>query len=274
LGEVAVDTATHMITHIQAFTADKRDSECLPAVLLHTRDNLLESGITLEEVVADTGFSSGTALRALQAMKIKGYIPNRAQFVYEREGFSYHPDGDYYTCPNNKKLVYTGTYIDGKYYNKHYALTKKDCDTCPFRIGCPALGKGRGAKIKDTIDRPYYERMHVRMQSKKAKILMKKRQSTVEPVIGTLVNYLGIKRVNVRGLAQANKCLIMAAVAYNLKKMLNKGTDYIQRKQQEMMKMQKRVLNTFDRIAKPYTLNFIDQTFLPSVGLNMLLTDL
>lgn len=99
LGEVAVDTATPMITHIQAFTADKRDSECLPAVLLHTRDNLLENGITLEEVVADTGFSSGTALRALQAMKIKGYIPNRAQFVYQREGFSYHPEGDYYTSP-------------------------------------------------------------------------------------------------------------------------------------------------------------------------------
>ncbi|MFD2960636.1 transposase, partial [Olivibacter jilunii] len=60
----------------------------------------------------------------------------------------------------------------------------------------------------------------LRMQTRKAKILMKKRQSTVEPVIGTLVNYLGMKRVNTKGLAQANKCLTMAAIAYNLKKML------------------------------------------------------
>ncbi len=54
----------------------------------------------------------------------------------------------------------------------------------------------------------------------KAKRLMKVRQSTVEPVIGTLVNYLGIKRVNSKGLEQANKCLTMAAIAYNLKKIL------------------------------------------------------
>jgi len=58
------------------------------------------------------------------------------------------------------------------------------------------------------------------MQSRKAKRLMKERQSTVEPVIGTLVNYLGMKRVNTKGLTQANKCMTMAAVAYNLKKLL------------------------------------------------------
>ena len=62
------------------------------------------------------------------------------------------------------------------------------------------------------------------MQTKKAKRLMKKRQSTVEPVIGTLVNFLGIKRVNTKGLAQANKCLTIAAVAYNLKKLLKHNT--------------------------------------------------
>jgi len=58
------------------------------------------------------------------------------------------------------------------------------------------------------------------MQSRKAKILMKKRQSTVEPVIGTLVNYLGLKRVNTKGIQQVNKCITMAAIAYNLKKLI------------------------------------------------------
>ncbi len=36
---------------------------------------------------------------------------------------------------------------------------------------------------------------------------MKKRQSTVEPVIGTLINYQGMKKVHTKGLKQANKCL-------------------------------------------------------------------
>ena len=37
---------------------------------------------------------------------------------------------------------------------------------------------------------------------------------------GTLVNYLGMRRVNTRGIQQANKCMLMAAVAYNLKKLM------------------------------------------------------
>jgi len=50
--------------------------------------------------------------------------------------------------------------------------------------------------------------------------MKKLRQSTVEPVLGTLINFLGMKRINTRGIKLANKCMIMAAVAYNLKKMM------------------------------------------------------
>lgn len=49
---------------------------------------------------------------------------------------------------------------------------------------------------------------------------MKVRKKTVEPVLGTLVNFLGMKKVNTIGIEQANKCVVMAAVAYNIKKLL------------------------------------------------------
>jgi hypothetical protein len=58
------------------------------------------------------------------------------------------------------------------------------------------------------------------MQTSYAKHLRKKRSSTVEPVIGTLVNFFAMWRVNTRGIQQANKCVVMAAIAYNLKKMM------------------------------------------------------
>jgi hypothetical protein len=219
LGEVSVDTASHMITHIQAFTADKRDSQCLPAVIENVIENLGENGLLVEEVVADTGFSSGEALKSLEENKITGYIPNRPQFVYERPGFIYNSEGDYYTCPNNKRLTYRGVYKDGDFFNKHYRANLKQCNACPLKDTC-AAHTSKKTLIKETVDRPYYEEMHLRMQSRKAKRLMKERQSTVEPVIGTLVNYLGMRRVNTKGLLQANKCLTMAAVAYNLKKLL------------------------------------------------------
>ena len=221
LGQVSVDTSSHTITHIQAFTADKRDSECLSAMLLRTKNNLLENQLQLQEIIADKGYSSAGALKALEANRITGYIPNRGQFNYERKGFTYHAEGDYYECIQGIKVPYMGTYLVAGYWMKEYMTTWKNCARCPIKEECFAYkAKQKRVAIKETIEKPYYDRMHVRMETRKAKRLMKLRQSTVEPVIGTLVNYLGIKKVNVKGLDQANKCLTMAAVAYNLKKML------------------------------------------------------
>ena len=70
--------------------------------------------------------------------------------------------------------------------------------------------------------------MHVKLQTQKAKRMKKLRSSTVEPVLGTLVNYLGMRRVNTRGIEQANKCMLMAAIAYNLKKLLKFTTRKVQ----------------------------------------------
>ena len=47
------------------------------------------------------------------------------------------------------------------------------------------------------------------------------RQSTVEPVLGTLINFMGIRRIWTRGIKGANKFMLGAAIAYNLKKWLN-----------------------------------------------------
>jgi Transposase DDE domain len=50
--------------------------------------------------------------------------------------------------------------------------------------------------------------------------MRKLRQTTVEPVPGTLINFFGLKRMNTRGVRLASKCMIMVAIAYNLKKLL------------------------------------------------------
>src|SRR5690554_6886485 len=43
---------------------------------------------------------------------------------------------------------------------------------------------------------------------------------TVEPVLGTLINHHNMKRINSRGMKQAHKHVLMAALTYNLKKYL------------------------------------------------------
>jgi len=50
--------------------------------------------------------------------------------------------------------------------------------------------------------------------------IVDERSSTVEPILGTLINHHNMKRINARGLPQANKHILMAALTYNLKKLL------------------------------------------------------
>jgi hypothetical protein len=47
-----------------------------------------------------------------------------------------------------------------------------------------------------------------------------KRQSTVEPVFGTLTQFMGLRKINTTGIQQANKVMHLSAMAYNLKKYL------------------------------------------------------
>ena len=101
---------------------------------------------------------------------------------------------------------------------KEYRTSRTDCGPCPFRSSC--IGKSPEKKIVDTLDKPYYDKMHERLKGSYAKKMKKLRQSTVEPVLGTLINFLAMKRVNTRGIKLANKCMLMSAIAYNLKKML------------------------------------------------------
>ena len=46
------------------------------------------------------------------------------------------------------------------------------------------------------------------------------RQSTVEPVFGSLVQYYGLNKINVLGKQGAHKNMLMAAIAFNVKKYL------------------------------------------------------
>ena len=62
------------------------------------------------------------------------------------------------------------------------------------------------------------------------------RSSTVEPVIGTLVNFTAMGKVYTKGIKLANKCVIMSAVAYNLKKLLRASTTKVKKRVAEVIK--------------------------------------
>ena len=98
---------------------------------------------------------------------------------------------------------------------------KISLDSSAFREEC--CGKvSKFKKLDESIHKPLYDKMHNKLTSNKSyhRRLVKRRSSTVEPVLGTLINHHNMKRINSRGMAQANKHVLMAALCYNLKKYL------------------------------------------------------
>jgi transposase len=220
--QTAVDMSSHVITNVEAHFADRRDSECLEQVLKNTISNLKEQHLQVEEIAADTGYSSGRALQACIDNDVTAYIPNFGHYKPFRKGFVFDEENDRYTCTaKGVHLPYKKTYQDKKgYYKKQYRSSAKDCGHCPLRTSCIG-GRADYKKLEETVDKPLYDQMHERLQSAYARKMKKLRQSTVEPVLGTLINFMGLRRIWTRGIKSANKFMLGAAIAYNLKKWMN-----------------------------------------------------
>nr|WP_239106917.1 transposase [Flavobacterium macrobrachii] len=153
-------------------------------------------------------------------------MPNFGQYVAEREGFVYNKAENYYQCTkvggNQAKLLFKGERTDSKGYTKRtYRSSESDCKKCPLREQCCGM-KTNFKKIDDSIHKELYDKMHQKLSQNYAyaKRMARVRSKTVEPVLGTLINFTNMKRVNTRGIQQANKHVLMAALTYNLKKYL------------------------------------------------------
>lgn len=225
-GQLAVDDAHHVITRACADYADKRDSQCLEQIVELTKENLEENNLELGEVLADAGYSSGESLSYLDKNNIQAWKPNFGQYAPEWEGFVYNKTENYYQCTkeggNKAKLLFKGEKTDPRGYTKRtYRSSETDCRKCPLREACCGK-KTNFKKIDDSIHKKLYDKMYVKLTQnlEYAKRMSKIRNKTVEPVLGTLINFLNMKRVNTRGIQQANKHVLMAAMTYNLKKYL------------------------------------------------------
>lgn len=160
--QMSVDTASHFITYIQAFKGNEEDKVTLPVMLSQIVQNMAGHAIRVEEVLADAGYSSGKAIRALIAHDIQGYIPNPGKYKSSREneGFKYDAENDRYTCVNGVHLPFRrieAAYNQPDILKKIYESNISDCKNCPFKQRC-ANAKGF-KKLTDTADKPLYEYM-------------------------------------------------------------------------------------------------------------------
>jgi transposase len=218
LSQLTVDTSNHVITDIKAYHADGKDNQQLPDILERVQRRLWKEGLLWENCVADTGYSSGENYALLEQRGLKSFIPPHGTYKGGPEGFTYIEEGNYWLCPQSKKVTFRKQKLEKGTLKDNYFTRRSDCRGCPIKAQC--IGKSYEKRINVTAYREEYERNNTRVRSPQGSFMKGKRQSTVEPVFGTLTQFMGLRKVNTIGLKQANKCMQLSAIAYNLKKYL------------------------------------------------------
>ncbi|RKN79686.1 transposase [Ulvibacterium marinum] len=176
----------------------------------------------MTDFLADAGYSNGANYDFLEQRKATGWIPVFGKYKPKIDGFPYNREKDEYNCPMNRPIPFKGfrTNRDGSVL-KCYWAAPKDCKACPMKSQCVPNTKCK--KITRTIYDEQYLRAYARQHSERGKRMKKLRQSTVEPVFGSLTQFYGLRKIGVLGKAGAHKVMLMAAIAFNLKKYLKKG---------------------------------------------------
>jgi len=220
LSQLSVDTEHHVITDIRAYHADGKDNQQLPDIVKRLNRRLWQHGLVWENCVADTGYGSGENYAFLENRGLRSFIPPHGTYKGGPDGFTYIEQEDHYLCPQCKVIPFKKVFLDHrtKTKKKAYRASSKICKGCPLRESC--LGKVNEKQFSVTYYRAEYQRNIARVESREGRYMKGKRQSTVEPVFGTLTQFMGMRKINTIGIAQANKCMQMAAIAYNLKKYL------------------------------------------------------
>ena len=149
--------------------------------------SLWKVGLYRENIVTDTGYSSGENDTFFKAKAITSFIPPDGTYKGGPDDCIYVKDSDDYLCPQRKIIPFKKVFLDyrTKTKKKEYRSLSKQCKGC---AGASIfLGKtAKENKFSVTYYREAYERNIARVHSKKGRTMKAKRQSTVEPVLEPL----------------------------------------------------------------------------------------
>jgi transposase len=234
--QAAVDSETMLIV-ANDVTTDPNDQNQFSNMHQRTEDNLGSDPHRKEN--GDSGYHSLEQLENIEKNQIDAIIadptpqnrsnrctPTPAETILkserkvERSDFTYHPDEDYYECPQGKRLEPAGTFNNSK--SKGTIYQSPSCEGCSLKELCLSKKNTSGIKRIYRDEREELaENMHQKLQTPEAKQRLKTRATTVEPVFGNIKHNMGIRRFCLRGLEKVKGEFNLICIAHNLNILYN-----------------------------------------------------
>src|SRR5438270_681230 len=186
------------------------------------QETLAERGLTLMAVVADKGHHSGENLAGIEERELVGLIssPNTARGApgFRREDFTYDPELDLFVCPAGV-LLRRRQLPEGA--ARQYQARGSDCRQCPHFGVCTKSKTGRSVSVPlhEALIAANRERVH----SPELRPLLQIRRQRGEAPFGHFKQYGGLRRFAGRGREYAAEKTLMAAVGWNLLRLLSHG---------------------------------------------------
>lgn len=213
----AVDAKTHLIVHQEA-TDEASDNRLLERMGKAAAE-ALGGDATAVTVLADAGYSNGAQAQALEAAGIVVAAPvapaANTHGRFDADRFVYDRRADAFRCPAGKALRFSHVASDGM--ARLYKAAAADCAACPLKRDCTQSPR---RAVRRNIHADALLRMQARIDADPS--LMTTRKSVVEHTFACAKRILA-RRLRLRGLAGANGEAALAALAYNLKRLISLG---------------------------------------------------
>ena len=219
LMEATVDCKHGILTGVDVYPANEKES----LLVLRHLERQINLGVPMQRLALDRGYETGAVHRGLELLGITGYIP-AIQFYNppEKYGFSYNPQLDAFICPEGVPLTYHRLNCNkstGKYL-RCYQVEGDTCIHCPKRTSC--FDKtGIRRRVLASSCYPAFFRGHQRVGTPEYLSMMRFRKIWAEGSFSVLKREHCISKIRKRGILAATEECLLAAMALNLKRMVN-----------------------------------------------------
>jgi len=214
--QTAVDVDTGLIVHHEV-TSEPNDTRQLYPMAKATKDTLGISNLT---VVADAGYSSGTAAAACEADGITACVPTNRSIhsqgdgtLFGRSAFVYQPEADTYMCPAGHVLARKQEVMRR---DRLIVYAARDCAGCSLKPRCTTAER---RFVSRHLHEDALERMNARFQADPS--LIRQRRCASEHPFGTIKRMTAGGRFLTRGLKKTRAEAALSVLAYNLIRAIN-----------------------------------------------------